>query len=112
MFLVVSLKEPSTSHHLFDILNDNIQSIRYFESVNDIKNCHRNYYIWVYSMKDIGWCKMNRVVNTNPSWGGTTLKDMIQEPMDKVLLELDNDFLYKNKNVSDIIRDLKLSLII
>lgn len=81
------------------------------ESMNDIKNCHRNYYIWVYSMKDKGWAKMNRVVN-NPSYGGTTLKDMIQEPMDKVVLELDNDFLYKEKNVAGIIRDLKLSLII
>jgi hypothetical protein len=63
-------------------------------------------------MKDKGWAKMNRVVNTNPAYGGTTLKDMIQEPMDKVTLELDNELLYQNKNVADIIRDLKLSLII
>ena len=112
MFLVVSLKEPSTNNSLFEILNDNIQSARLFDSMNDIKNSHRNYYIWVYSMKDKGWAKMNRVVNTNPSYGGTTLKDMIQEPMDKVTLELDNELLYQNKNVADIIRDLKLSLII
>jgi len=112
MFLVISLKEASTHFSLFDILNDNIQSVRHFESMNDIKNCHRNYYIWVYSMKDKGWAKMNRVVKTNPAYGGTTLKDMINEPMDKVVLELDNDFLYKEKDVADIIRDLKLSLII
>ena len=105
MFLVVNLKEP-------EILNDNVQYARLFESMSDIKNSHRNYYIWVYSMKDKGWAKMNRVVNTNPSYGGTTLKDMIQEPMDKVTLELDNELLYQNKNVADIIRDLKLSLII
>ena len=52
MFLVVSLKQPSTSYSLFDILNDNIQSIRHYDSMNDIKNNHNNYYIWVYSMKD------------------------------------------------------------
>jgi len=112
MFLVISLKQHSNSYSLFDVLNDNIESVRQFDSMNDVKNSHRNYYIWVYSMKDKGWAKMNRVVNTDPTYGGTTLKEMISEPMDKITLELDNEFLYKNKNVADIIRDLKLSLII
>jgi hypothetical protein len=112
MFLVVSLKNPSKKITLFEILNDNIQSIRLFESMNDVKNCHKNYYIWTYSIKADGWAEMNRVVNTDPSYGGTTLQEIISEPMDKVTLELDNEFLYQNKNVADIIRDLKLSLIL
>lgn len=112
MFLVVSLKDPSSNNSLFKILNDNIKSVRLFDSMNDVKNSHRNYYIWTYSMKDKGWAKMNRVVNTDPSCGKTTLKEIISEPMDKVTLELDNEFLYKNKNLDSIIRDLKLSLII
>ena len=112
MFLVVSLKKPSTMITLFEILNDNIQSIRLFESMNDVKNCHRNYYIWIHSIKYTGWAEMSRVVDTDPSYGGNTLQEIISEPMDKVTLELDNEFLYQNKNVADVIRDLKLSLII
>jgi len=112
MFLVISLKEPSTSSSLFEIINENVQSITHFETIHDIKNYHRNYYILVYSMMAKGWSRMHRVVNTDPTCGETTLKEIIEEPMDKLVLELDNDFLYKNENVSDIIRDMKLSLII
>lgn len=65
MFLVVSLKKPSTMITLFEILNDNIQSIRLFESMNDVKNCHRNYYIWIHSIKYTGWAEMSRVVDTD-----------------------------------------------
>ncbi len=99
MKVLINLKETISSNYLEDILKNNISSFEIYDDNTKLVG----YVIWIYQLKDIGWCYCSK-----SNSGEDTLSSLVK-CMDKIIVDLSSEHL--NKLKSPYIRDIKLSLL-